>query len=370
MKIAIIQDELVRKGGAEQVVLSMLKAFPNADLFTLCYNANNTFPEYKKYKVNTSVFQYITTNDRLMQMLFFPFGILAMKLLKVKNYDIVIVSNTHCSKYASISAKSKIFMYTYTPFRLAWNPTSYSEYNNSKGIKKVIFNSIISLLRRIDFKAAQKANYFMGMTEETAQRIRDAYGVKEVKIIPPPVKTENFFVSKNPKNYYLVVSRLEFYKKVDLVVEAFNDLGLPLIVVGNGSKKEELIKMAKSNVQFKSNLSKEEIAQIYSECKAFIFPQHEDYGITPLEANASGRPVIAYKAGGVLETMIPYCEKTNQENFTAIFFDEQTKHSLKNAVIQFENIVTSINSMFIRNNAEKFNELNFINQFKAYIQDK
>lgn len=368
MRVAIVQDELVRRGGAEQVVLSMLKAFPNADLYTMCYNADNTFPEYKNYKVHTSLFQYVTTNARLMQMLFFPFGIIAMKLLKVRNYDIVIVSNTHCSKYVSISKSSKIFMYTYTPFRLAWNPTSYSEYNTSKGLKRVIFNTLVNVLKRIDKKAAKKANYFLGMTQETAQRIKDAYEAAEVKIIPPPVKVENFYVSNEVKDYYLVVSRLEFYKKVDLVVEAFNKLNLPLIIVGNGSKREELINIAKPNIQFKSGLSKDEIAKLYAECKAFVFPQHEDYGITPLEANASGRPVIAYCAGGVLETMIPLEANTNND-FTAYFFKSQTSECLIEAINGFEANAHLVNPQFIRSHAQKFDEKVFNSNLINYIAE-
>ena len=369
MRVAIVQDELVRRGGAEQVVLSMLKAFPNADVYTMCYNANNTFPEYKNYKIHTSLFQHLTTNARTMQLLFFPIGIICMKLMKVRNYDIVIVSNTHCAKYVSISKTSKVFMYTYTPFRLAWNPESYTEYNTSKGIKRLAFNIILNMIKRIDKHESEKGHYFMGMTKETVQRIKNAYQVKNVEIIPPPVKIKNFHISDSIEEFYLVVSRLEYYKKVDLVVEVFNKLNLPLIIVGNGSKKHELMDIAKPNIQFKSGLSAEEIAELYAKCKAFIFPQHEDYGITPLEANASGRPVIAYQAGGVLETMIPY--KSIEDNkFTSYFFNQQTSDSLEEAILEFEKISHLVDSDFIRNHAMKFDEPVFNSKLKAFIDNK
>lgn len=359
MRVAILHDDLMRRGGGEQVVLSMLKAFPNADLFTLCYKPDLTYPEFKAFKIHTSIYQALAKNEKIMKWLFFPFGLLAMKLMHIKNYDIVLISGTYCAKYARIDKNTKVYIYTYTPFRLAWNPTSYKEYNESKGLMRLLFNTVIKILRIIDRREAKKGNVFFAMTEETAQRIRDAYQVTNIKIIPPPVKSKNFYVNEHTnKDYYLVVSRLEFYKKVDLVVEVFNELGLPLIIVGNGSKKNELTEIAKSNINFKSGLSIEELKNLYTNCKAFIFPQYEDYGITPLEANASGRPVIAYAKGGVLETMIPY--KNEYSPFTSIFFEEQTKDSLISAVRQLEHL--DINSSYIHSHVMKFDEEVFINK--------
>lgn len=366
MRIAIVHDELMRRGGAEQVVMTMLKAFPDADVFTLAYNPEGTYPEYKNYKVKTSKLQFLSKSVTWMQRMFFPFGILAMKSLKVHGYDVVLISNTHSGKYVNIDPKALVFIYTYTPFRLAWNPTSYSQYNQSTGATRIIFDRVISILKKIDRKAAQRGNYFMGMTQETAQRIKDAYGVEDIKIIPPDVKTRNFYVSEKPKDYYLLVSRLEYYKKADLAIEAFNALGLKLIVVGNGTKAEELKKLASNNIEFRKGLSSEELAELYANCKALIFPQHEDYGITPLEANASGRPVIAFGTGGVLETMIPYAG--NASTSTAIFFAEQTKEKLIEAIKVFETL--EFDSKFIREHAEKFDEKVFMCELKKFIIEK
>ncbi|MFD1258895.1 glycosyltransferase [Mucilaginibacter terrae] len=368
MRVAIIHDELMRRGGAEQVVLTMLKAFPDADIYTIAYNSEGTYPEYKEYKekINTSSFQIFSKSIKLMQKFYFPWGIIAMKAVKVTDYDIVIISNTHCAKYVNIDSKALVFIYTYTPFRLAWNPSSYSQYNNAKGVFKWIFDKVISCLKYIDFKAALRGDYFLAMTEETAQRIKDAYKVDDIKIIQPDVKTRNFYVSKQPGDYYLVVSRLEHYKKVDLAIEAFNELGLKLIVVGNGTKAAELKAMAKNNIEFKSGLSSKELADLYANCKAFVFPQHEDYGITPLEANASGRPVIAYGKGGVLETMIPY--DVHESKCTAVFFNDQTAESLINAVKTAEHLI--FDPAFIRKHAELFDENVFIKQFKSFVEEK
>ena len=365
MRIAIIHDDLMRRGGGEQVVLSMLKAFPNADLYTLCYNPDLTYPEFKSFKIYTSIYQRLAKNEKLMKWLFFPFGLLAMKLMYINNYDVVLISGTYCAKYARINKKSKVYIYTYTPFRLAWNPTSYKEYNESKGIMRLLFNIVIKILRTIDRREAQKGDIFFAMTEETAQRIRDAYQVTNIIIIHPPVKSNNFYVHEHGnKDYYLIVSRLEFYKKVDLAIEVFNELGLPLIIVGNGSKKNELKKMAKANIKFESGLSVLELKNLYANCKAFIFPQYEDYGITPLEANASGRPVIAYAFGGVLETMVPH--ENEYKPFTSIFFKEQTKDCLINAVKLLECL--DINSTYIRSHAMKFDEEVFVNELIKIIK--
>ncbi|MFZ5977081.1 MAG: glycosyltransferase [Bacteroidota bacterium] len=365
MRVAVIHDDLMRRGGGEQVALSIMKAFPDAELYTLCYQPELTYEEFRNYKIKTSIFQKFVKTEKMMKWLFFPFGLLAMKFLKVKGYDLVIISGTFCGKYANIDIRSRIFLYTYTPFRLAWNPTSYKEFNESSGLFKILFNLVIKCLRYVDKREAQKADHYIGMTEETAQRIRNAYGAKEVIILHPPVKCQNFHVDDySKKSYYLVVSRLEFYKKVDLAIEAFNILGYPLVIVGNGSKKNELMGMANSNIQFKSGLTTSDLKKLYANCKAFIFPQHEDYGITPLEANASGRPVIAYGAGGVLETMLPY--NTGNKKFTSVFFKEQTKEALIEAINSLETI--DIDSNFIRNHAMRFDESVFIEKIIQIVQ--
>lgn len=364
MKVAIVHDDLMRRGGAEQVVLSMLKVYPEADLFTLAYRADHTYPEFRDHKVKTSLYNIIAFNEYIMKWLFFPTGWLCMKMLRVKGYDLVLISNTYCAKYVNIDKKAKVFMYTHTPFRFAWNPTSYVEYNRSGGLKRKLYDLVIKWLRKIDRKEAQKGDYFIGITKEAAQRISEAYLVDDVAIINPPVKCENFYLAENPtEDYYLLVSRFEFYKKVDVAIAAFNKMKKKLIIVGKGSREKELRQMAGETVEFLSGVSKETIADLFANCKAFIFPQHEDYGITPLEANAAGRPVIAYGDGGVLETQIPYT--TSGQPFTAVFFKEQTADSLIAAVEQFEKLKPD--PVFIRNHAEKFGEPAFMAALSGYI---
>ena len=366
MRIALVNDELIRRGGAERVALCFHYAFPRAPIYTSAYREFDTFPEFKDCDIRSSWFNKMVRNESQLKKFFFPFGIIAMKMLDLTEYDIVIQSGTHCSKYVKTRKDAIVFTYCYTPFRLAWNPNSYTEYLNSSGLKRVGFNLIISILKKIDKKAAKRTNYFLAMTNETSIRIREAYNIdNDIKIIPPSVNVNNFFLSEQTDDYFFILSRLEYYKKIDLVINVFNKLGKKLIIVGKGSKEKELKALAKPNITFFKALTDTEIANLYSKCKAFLMPQHEDYGITPLEANASGRPVIAYSKGGVIETMIPY--KNDSKKATAIFFDDQTEESLINAINTFEKL--DFDPIFIRKHSENFDDSVFINKVFDYIMN-
>jgi len=366
MKIAIVQDELIRRAGGERVGLCFHYAFPDAPVYTIAYRKNDTFPEYEECDVRTSWFDKMINGESQLRKYFFPFGIIAMKMLDLTEFDVVIQSGTHCSKYVHTNNDAVVFTYCYTPFRLAWNPNSYSEYLNSSGLKRVAFNIVIAILKKIDKKAAKRTNHFITMTAETSERIKAAYDVKKaIKIIPPSVSTKNFFVSEQIEDYYFILSRLEFYKKVDLVINVFNKLGKKLIIVGKGSKESELKALAAANITFMKGLPYDEIANLYSKCKAFLMPQHEDYGITPLEANASGRPVIAYAKGGVIETMIPYTN--DDKKATALFFNEQTEESMIEAINRFEQL--SFDPVFIRKHSENYDDSVFIKKVHQYVTD-
>lgn len=370
MKIAIVHDALMCRGGAEQVVKYFHRAFPDAPIYTLCYKSDLTYPDFKDCNVKTSWLQRAINTESLMKKLFFPFGIIAMRQLYVKDFDIVLISSTHCGKYIRVSPNTKVITYCYTPFRLAWNPASYSQYDKSNFIIKRLFASFLKVLRIIDYQYAQRTDVFLAMTEETRKRISCTYDVMEdtISIIPPPVEVNSFKMLEvnAKKDYFLLVSRIEYYKKVDLVVEAFNILEIPLIIVGKGTKEQEVKEKAKPNIKFKKDLSTDELQELYSNCKAFIFPQYEDYGITPLEANASGRPVIAYGQGGVLTTQIPYTLEKEGIS-TAIFFNEQSVESLIDAIKLFNNVENTFDAKFIRKHAEKFDEKIFIKKIKEFV---
>ncbi|UXP33548.1 glycosyltransferase [Reichenbachiella agarivorans] len=370
-KIAIVHDDLMRRGGAEQVALALHKTFPDAPIYTLCYQPELTYPEFKLADIRTSVFQKMVKTEKWMKLLFYPFGFWAMRLLKVRGYDKVILSSTYASKYANIEEGTKIINYCHNPFRLVWYPESYPEVKEASFIKKLLYNIVISRLRSIDYKYSRKSDLTIVNSKVVQKRIEEIYGLTNAPVVNPPVNLENFIpIEKGAKSdNYLVVSRFEYYKRVDLVIDTFNALNLPLVIIGNGTLKAELMARANKNIIFKHNLSKEELLEEYARAKALIFPQEEDFGITPLEANASGTPVIAYGRGGVTETMIPLNQQEMNRNATAVFFDEQNTKSLTEAIMHFINNEKHFEEEVLVLNASKFSIDSFSNSIISWVND-
>lgn len=367
MKLALVHDAICYRAGGERVLLNMHRAFPKAPIYTSMYDSNNVFPEFWECDIRTSWFQKIAKNEGQYKQRFFPFAIWAMESLDLSDYDVILLSTTFCAKYIKVHKKALVIAYCFTPFRLAWNPISYSSYNISKGIKRSIFNIFINKLKQIDFKHAKRTNYFIAMTNETSQRIKNCYNfVSDIQIIPPSIDVSRYYISHEVSDFYLVVSRLETYKRVDLVIETFNKLKFKLKIVGKGTQKDKLRKIANKNIEFIEGLDDNALVDIYSKCKALIFPQHEDYGLTPLEANACGRPVICYNQGGVLETMKPYLNDSMIS--TAIFFEDQTIESLSDAILKFEKL--NFDPVFIRDHAKNFDNELFIKNIYDFVHTK
>jgi glycosyltransferase involved in cell wall biosynthesis len=222
-----------------------------------------------------------------------------------------------------------------------------------------VIRPLFPLLKRWDWSAAQNIDKFITMTDETSERIKHAYGRDSV-IVPPPIDCVKFSKTKTPGNYFLVVSRLEPYKKVDLVIRAFNDLDLPLKIVGNGTLANQLKGIAGTNIEFYHSISDEELINMYKNSIAVIFPQKEDYGLVPLEANACGKPVICYGYGGVKTTMIPYSD-AYRDVATAFFYYDQSIVALKHAIRQFLDV--KFNQEALLMNARRFD----IDSFKEKI---
>ena len=306
MRIALAHDAIFCRAGGERVLLNFHKAFPEAPIYTSIYDSKNTYPEFNDCDIKTTWLQHIAPNEKWYKRTFFPFGLWAMQSHNLSEYDIILATTTHCAKYIQVNTSSLVINYCFTPFRLAWNPTSYSLYERSIGFKRRLLDFVIKILRKKDYFYSQRADKYIAMTDETADRLKVAYRLNDkIIILNPSIDTSKYYVSEIVEDYYLVVSRLEKYKRVDLVIKAFNKIGCKLKIVGRGVDKERLIKIAKSNIEFIEGIDDGELAALYSGCIAFIFPQHEDYGLTPLEANASGRPVLAYHKGGIESTMIP-----------------------------------------------------------------
>ena len=365
MKIAILHDDLMRRGGAERVAQYFVEAFPEASFYTLAYSKEDTYSVFQDINVNTTWYDKVVKNETQLKTLFYPLGILAIKSINFSAYDIILMSTTYAAKYINKKHNALVICYCHNPLRLLWEPDSYQSIKSKLLTKNQL---LLFILRKYDIKHSRNVDYYITNSKSTKHKIEKTYCVRnDIQIFQPPIDLDKIKLSDQKKNYYLLVSRLESYKMVGLVIEAFNKIGLPLVIIGNGSMKVELINMAKDNITFYSNLSDKELLYKYSKAIAFIFPQEEDYGITPLEAIASGCPVIAYNKGGILETMIPYT-KGNDEKCTAIYFDKQNSNELINAINIFQKI--KFNAKFIRKHAEKFSKDRFISDIRKFVVDQ
>jgi glycosyltransferase involved in cell wall biosynthesis len=244
--------------------------------------------------------------------------------------------------------------------RFVWMYEDYMEKEGYGALVRRILPPVLKWLRGWDLKTSKSVDHFIANSRTTQKRIKLFYG-RDSEVIHPPVDT-SFFKPYNSKikNYFLVVSRLNPYKHIDLAVETFNELGSPLYVIGIGPDEERLKKLAKPNIKFLGRLPDSEIVEHYSQCRAFILPGEEDFGLTPVEAQACGRPVIAYGAGGALESVI--------EGKTGMFFDRQEKGSLTDAVKKFNS--SSFDPAVIRENALRFDKNVFKRKIKEFVDAK
>jgi glycosyltransferase involved in cell wall biosynthesis len=369
MKIAIVHDELIRRGGAEQVTYLIHQAFPEAPIYTSSYNPELTYDEFKQCEVRTSWFTHIAKSEKVLKRLFYPFGIWAMQGLKLEGFDVVFMSTTTCAKFVKIPKGTKVIAFCHYPFRLAWFPNSYEEYRSTKGLKRWIYDTVIARIKQLDLKHSKRIDWYITNTPHIAEIIKNCYHPqRSISVIPASIALKNFYVCDQPSEaYYLVVSRLESHKKVDLVIKAFNDMpDKKLLVIGRGSERDKLHKLANSNTTFEEGLTMKEIADKYANCKALLFPQEEDFGLVPIETNASGRPIIAYGKGGVTYTTIPYSGDGSKA--TALFFDKQSPDAIMEAVHQFETI--SFDPAFIRAHAERFSEEVFVDNIRNFVLEK
>src|SRR3990167_7329465 len=327
MKIAFVHEYLNQFGGAERVLQVLCAMFPNAPIYTLFYDANATGKVFEGREIRTSFLQKIPFINQYHY--FFPLLMpLAVEQFDFSEFDLVISISASFAKGVITKPKTRHICYCLTPPRFLWDDSQkfVEEFKYPSLIKKVL-PPLISYLRLWDREASYRVDEFWSISNFIKGRIKKYY-LRDSKLIYPPVNTDKFYVSKNISNYFFIVGRLVSYKRFDVVIEAFNKLGWSLKVAGVGPELKRLKKLAKNNIEFLGLISDDKLAKLYSECKAFIFPQEEDFGITPLEAMASGRPVIAFRGGGAMETII--------EGKTGIFFNQQTSEALEECLKTFD----------------------------------
>ena len=331
MRMALVHDQLLSMGGSERVFQYMCETFPDAPAYTLAYNPHTTVPYFRDRAVRTTWLDpFVRTPTAFRNA--FPIGTHVMERLDLREYDLVLSSSATVAKYVRVP-HGKHVCYCYTPTRAIWQADTYF----SGGLKSAVFRAVLPHLRRRDLEAAQRCSRFIAISNMSRDQIRAAYR-RDADVLPCPVELDRFAPAAARGDHFLLVSRLEKWKRLDYAIEAFTRLGLPLRVVGGGEEEANLRAMAGPNIEFLGALDDAGVAREYGQAKAVIFPPHLEYGLVPLEASASGTPVIAYGIGGITETMIPWTPDRPQGGAppTALFFFEQTAESLMEAVRQFD----------------------------------
>lgn len=357
-KIALVHDWLTDMGGAEKVVGYFMDIYADAPIYTSVCNRESLDEKFKQADIRTSFLQKKNSKGKLNHQKYFPFMPMAFESFDLNEFNVVLSSATCCAKGVITNPAAIHICYCNSPMRYAWE--FYYEYTKEMSfLKKKLVKYLMNYMRIWDVTSSNRVDYFIANSENVAARIWKHYH-RESTVIYPPANTDYFVPQDIDGDYFLVMSRLVPYKRIDLAVQAFNELGLPLVVIGGGSELEKLKSMAKDNIKFLGRQPDEVVKEYYAKCRAFIFPGEEDYGITPIEAQASGRPVIAFGKGGALETVIA--------DKTGIFFKEQTVDSLVNALKKFENV--EFDKKYIRTHAEKFSIAEFESKIQAFVEEK
>jgi len=360
MKVALVHDYLNQMGGAERVVMALHEIFPDAPSYTSIYDPLRVDPAFQKMDIRTTFMQKLPLVTKYHQP-YLPFYPFAMESIDLSGYDLVLSSSSAFGKGVITKPGTMHICYCHTPMRWCWNYDEYAAREHLGKVARSILPFIITGLRVWDQTSAQRVDHFIANSPVVAERIQKYYR-REAVVIPPPVEAQRFRFdpTTQPEDYFLVLSRLIPYKRIDLAIEACNRLKLPLVIIGGGRDLERLKALAGPTIRFLGRLPDEEVLHYYAHCRAFLFPGDEDFGITPLEAQASGRPVIAYGAGGALASVI--------DGVTGVFFKEQTVESLAETLAAFDERV--FNPDVIRNHALEFDMPRFRRRILQFIEAK
>ena len=369
--ICLVHDWLVAMRGGEKVLENLAELFPEAPIYTLFATRKNLSPRLKERAIHTSFLQWIPGIDKFYRWLL-PIFPLAIRSLNVKKYDLVI-SSSHCVAKAVQTRKDATHIcYCHTPMRYLWGFEEEYFGNFPKWLRYLI-RACFGFLKKWDIETSRSVTAFIANSENTAEKIRNLYG-KEAYIIHPPIEllygTKNSSEYKND-NYFLIVSALVPYKRIDLAIETFNKLALPLKIVGDGPLRSKLSQQIRfKGIQLEGWANEETLQKYYAECKALLMPGEEDFGIVPLEAQMFGKPVIAFGKGGVLETVLALNAKNvhrSVQESTGLFFYEQNSESLGKAIQKFESL--EFNPSFIKSHALQFGADQFQRKFMNFLNE-
>lgn len=354
LRVALVHDYLNQPGGAEKVFEVLAGMFPGAPIYTSVYDPAGVPDVWRSRDVRTSFLQRISPRMRVAKA-YLPLYPTAFEAFDLSDFDLVLSSTTAFAKGVITRPATCHICYCNNPSRFLWAYHDYVALERLPLGGRVLLPWIMTPLRLWDFQAAQRVDCFVAGSYNAARRIEKYYR-RDSDVLQPPVDTSQFFIADRHDDFFLVASRLQAYKRIDLAVEACSRLGLPLHVLGDGPDRPRLEQLAGPSVRFFGRVSDSELRGQLARCRAFLFPGEEDFGLTPVEAQASGRPVIAYAAGGALETV--------RDGATGTFFRPQTTEALSETLRNFSD---DFDPVEIRRHAQSFDQTTFVQRLFELI---
>ncbi len=359
-KVAIVHDFLLKLGGAERVTKVLSEMFPKAPIFTLLYDEERVSSVFPKERIRTSFLQkypiFLKNRHRFLTHLMPR----AIEEMDFSDFDLVISSSSAFAHGIITPVKTKHICYCHSPMRYAWDYCNeYREENNIHGIKSLFYSPLIKYLREWDISAKDRPNLYIANSENVKNRLRKYYRVKS-EVVFPPVFTDRFRAKEEHSDYFLIVSTLTPYKKIDLAISLFNKIGRKLVIIGDGPQKKYLEGLAADNIEFLGFKDDKTVKEYMENCRAFIFPGEEDFGITPVEAMACGKPVLAYGKGGTTESII--------SGKTGEFFFEETVESMEDGLARLLYNERFYRPTTIRRHSFQFSREVFEKKFKQQMR--
>lgn len=354
-RMVLAHDFLIQMGGAERVVETMAEAYPAAPIYTSASLEKTLFPAFRSPRVRNSWMQRLPGLSRYHKHFFFlyPFAFASLRLFQA---DLAWISSSSFSKWLPKQQGTRFVCYCHTPPRYFWTPDNYLEAEIENPLLRRAVRGLMPLFRRSDLRQSRKIDLFVANSRNVQRRIRDCYGRDSV-VVYPPVDVERFRVGERSEDFYLIVSRLVGYKRIELAVRACSETGRRLVVVGDGPDRARLEALAGPSVTFLGRAPDERVVELMSTCRALVFPGSEDFGIVPVEAQACGKPVVAFREGGALETVV--------EGESGVFFDDAAPESLADALERCDTQAWDPHA--IRRHAERFSTRRFLEETRAVL---
>lgn len=364
MKVALVHDWLTGMRGGERCLEQLCLMFPEAEIYTLFHFEGSVSSVIEGHPVRTSFLQGFPFARKHYRS-YLPLFPMAVESFRLEDYDLII-STSHCVAKGIIPNPEAVHLsYCFTPMRYIWD-RRFDYFGHMGKVKGMVTSLVLHYLRQWDVTSANRVSRFIAISKYIGKRIRAFYG-REASVIYPPVDCGRFHLSDSVGDFYLLVSAFAPYKKMDQAILAFNKLDRRLLVVGSGQEEKRLKSLSGKNIEFLGWVSETELADLYAKCRALVFPGVEDFGLVPVEVQASGRPVIAYGRGGALESVVAYRDRNNPG--TGIFFDQQTPSAIAEAVERFEEVEAHFSAETIRENAMRFDTSRFVDAFGKLVKE-